>query len=128
MIFRSEGEKRISGENTARVECAVSAEPTLDELSQRLVELRRHLDQVLADLDRVTSGARTGDLKADESSLRCHGCSRIGSTRQAGWTLRLCGDDELHPFCPDCDQQNATGTYVRPIRRNGVVTAARLPL
>jgi len=86
--MRSEAEERVSAEGTAR-ERVASAEPTLDELAQKLLDLRRHLEQVLVDLNRGTSGARGGDSKADESSLRCHACSRIGSTQEAGWTLRL---------------------------------------
>ena len=97
----------------ARIERLASAEPTLDELAQRLSELRQHLEGVLAGLN----------LRAGESSLRCHACSRTGSTQQAGWTLRLCGDDELHPFCPDCDRQDTHGDVrdgadVRPIHQN----------
>jgi hypothetical protein len=59
-----------------------------------------------------------GDSRADENSVRCHACSRTGSTQQAGWTLRLCGDDELHPFCPDCDRRHVdgrNGTQAKPI-------------
>lgn len=131
MIVRSEA-KRASGRDTAPADREPSPEPTLDELAQKLLVLRQHLDQVLDDLNRATLGARDGDARADESSLRCYACSRIGSTRQAGWTLRLCGDDELHPVCPDCDQRNAAGdsrngSHSRPISPNGVVTA-RLPL
>lgn len=105
MIIRSETENKVNGEDTARADRAASAGPTLDELAQRLLLLRQHLDEVLDELDRATRGRQA---RTDES-LRCHACSRIGSIRQAGWTLRLCGDDELHPFCPDCDRRNAAG-------------------
>lgn len=113
----------MSRDETARVDRVASAEPTLDELAQKLAELRQHLEQVITGLNRATSDTRTGDSRADESSLRCHACSRAGSTEQAGWTLRLCGDDELHPFCPDCDRQDVggdvgSGTGVRPIHQN----------
>ena len=115
-----EAENEVSGDDTTRVERVASAEPTLDELAQKLSELRQHLEQVVTGLNRATSGARIGDSRADENSVRCHACSRTGSTQQAGWTLRLCGDDELHPFCPDCDRRGVdgnggNGAHVKPI-------------
>jgi hypothetical protein len=82
---------------------------TLKELAQRLVELRQHLEQVRTGLSLATSQGRAGSPNVDESSLRCHTCGRAMSTDQAGWTLRLCGDDELHPFCPDCDRRHVNG-------------------
>ena len=84
-------------------------EPSLNELAQRLVELRQHLEQVRTGLSRATSGGRAGNSGVEENSLRCHMCGRARSTDQAGWTLRLCGDDELHPFCPDCDCRHVNG-------------------
>jgi hypothetical protein len=108
--------------DSARVEQGALAESTLDELAQKLSELRQHLEQVLTGLDRARSGARVGDSRADESSLRCHACSRAGSTDEAGWTLRLCGDDELHPLCPDCDRRHVdregrNGAQPKPFRK-----------
>ena len=100
---KRENEKSVGGD--ARVDSVASSEPTLDELAQKLSELRQHLEQVLRGLNRGAPGARIGDSLAAESSLQCHACSRTGSSREAGWTLRLCGDDELHPFCPDCDHR-----------------------
>ena len=76
-------------------------DPTLNDLAQKLVELRQHLEQVRTGLSRATSGGR--------AYLRCHTCGRERSTDEAGWTLRLCGDDELHPFCPDCDRRHVNG-------------------
>src|SRR5690242_20721885 len=99
----------VRGNESARVERCAPTEPTLDELGQKLRELRHHLDEVLRSLDRATSTMPIGDLRSDRSSLRCHACNRTGSTSQAGWTLRLCGDDELHPFCPDCDRRYVHG-------------------
>lgn len=101
--------------HSSGVDGCASAEPTLDELAQKLWELRQHLEQVLTGLGRATSHAAT-DFRAADASLRCHACHRTGSTRQTGWTLRLCGDDELHPFCPDCDRRHADG-------RNGAQAA-----
>jgi hypothetical protein len=83
-----------------------SPDPTLDELAQKLSDLREHLRQVLTGLDRGLAGGRAHDAGAAESGLRCHACNRNGSTDQAGWTLRLCADDELHPLCPDCDRRH----------------------
>ena len=101
--FGPEAEDEVTTGDGARVERGASAQPTLDELAQKLSELRQHLQQVLSGLDRAAAGAQIVDSRADESRLHCHACSRTGSTDEAGWTLRLCGDDELHPFCPDCD-------------------------
>ena len=85
------------------VEGGSSSEPTLEELAQKLSELRQHLRQVLRGLNIATSPARVGDFSTGQKGFRCHACARARSADQQGWTLRLCGDDELHPFCPDCD-------------------------
>jgi hypothetical protein len=72
-----------------------STEVTLAELAGKLAKLREHLHQVLVDLDAPARGR-----------LRCHECGLTGSSEDAaGWTMRLCGDDELHAFCPDCDRR-----------------------
>lgn len=84
-------------------------EPTLNELAERLVELRQDLEQVRTGLSRAAAGRRAGNSSVEDSSLRCHTCGRARSTDEAGWTLRLCGDDELHPFCPDCDRRHVNG-------------------
>ena len=68
----------------------------LQDLSQRLWELRAQLQQVRTDLN-------SGELGKD--TLRCHTCGRQKASDQAGWTHRLCADDELHVFCPDCDHR-----------------------
>lgn len=99
----------MGGNDSSRVERCAPAEPTLDELGEKLRELRRHLDQVLRSLDRASSNPPLGDPRSAESSLRCYSCNRTGSAGQAGWTLRLCGDDELHPFCSACDRRYVHG-------------------
>jgi hypothetical protein len=68
---------------------------TLAELGEKLSALRRHLNQVVADLNAPPD---------DERRLRCRECGRVGSKDESGWTLRLGGDDELHTCCPDCDR------------------------
>lgn len=78
------------------------SEATLIELSEKLSELRQHLEQVRLDLVQ----ARAGDSRFRKGSVRCHTCGRKNSSDEAGWSLRLCSDDELHLFCPDC--QSAT--------------------
>jgi hypothetical protein len=134
----------VSGGDSAPVEYGASGEATLDELAEKLSELRQHLEQVVTGLTGATSGGRAGNSGAEGSSLRCHTCGRTRSTDQAGWTLRLCGDDELHPFCPDCDRRHGeghgrNGTYAegrsvghassaRSGERSSLVTDARLPL
>jgi hypothetical protein len=89
---------------------------TLVELAEKLSELREHLDQVVADLNASPDDwmrQQHGGVALDggfrhsantERRLRCRECGRVGSTDESGWTLRLCGDDELHTCCPDCDK------------------------
>jgi hypothetical protein len=79
----------------------VGSAATLSELAEKLSTLRAHLDQV------VTS------LKAPaEGRLLCHECGQMASSADPGWSLRLCADDALHAFCPDCDEEsfNRNGT------------------
>ena len=108
----------MRGNDRVRVERRASAEPTLDELAQKLWDLRQHLEHVLIPLNRTGSDRLTEDSRADESRLRCYACNRTGSTRHAGWTLRLCGDDELHPFCPECDRRDVDGEGSNVTRAN----------
>jgi hypothetical protein len=74
----------------------------LNDLAQRLSELRLHLEQVRTELTRRDVG---------KGSLRCYSCGGMQMPEQPGWTLRLCADDELHAFCPECDrgQLNSNG-------------------
>lgn len=99
----------VNADGGAPVVNGASPEPTLEELAERLVELREHLERTVRSLNDVVSGGRGRDLQSEESSLCCYACRRIGSTEEPGWTLRLCGDDELHPFCPDCDRRHVNG-------------------
>lgn len=82
-------------------------EEILNDLAQRLSELRLHLEQVRMELTRREKG-----------SLRCYSCGWMQVSEQPGWTLRLCADDELHAFCPDCDRRhlagNGTNGHERP--------------
>jgi hypothetical protein len=84
----------------AAIEPAAPTEATLNELAEKLSALREHLEQVVAALH---------DPPGADRGLRCHGCGRTSPGGRAGWTLRLCGDDELHPFCPDCDRLHGDG-------------------
>jgi hypothetical protein len=102
-----------------------AAGPTLAGLAEKLSELREHLDQVVArlntlhDRDQVvpaaapsaTPGRRRRFAKASTETdrFRCHECDKLSPSDQTGWTLRLCGDDELHPFCPSCDRRHVNG-------------------
>ncbi len=72
----------------------VAPGPTLSELAEKVSTLRAHLDQVLASLKSPADGR-----------LRCYECGQMASSGEAGWTLRLCADDELHAFCPGCDER-----------------------
>jgi hypothetical protein len=109
-----------------------ATQATLAELAQKLAELRAHLEHVSAGLDARREGNRGIDAEpvpARESSfakpkaavrLRCHECGSVGPSDGMGWTLRLCGDDELHTFCPDCDHRyfNGNGGNGTPVERD----------
>lgn len=45
---------------------------------------------------------RLRNLGGENGRLRCARCGRDGSRGEDGWTLQLCGDDQLHTFCHDC--------------------------
>jgi hypothetical protein len=119
-----------------------AAETTLSELAEKLSELREQLDQVLVCLndlredDRAireaahlaTPRRRFGQASTEAGSLRCHECGRRSSTDQAGWTLRLCGDDELHPFCPACDRRRVHGNGGGRQPTESVVGSAEQPV
>ena len=84
-------------------------EEILIDLAQRLSELRLHLEQVRTELTRKDVG---------KGSLHCYSCGWMRVSEQPGWTLRLCADDELHAFCPNCDRRqvdaNGTNGHERP--------------
>jgi hypothetical protein len=95
----------VNGSGGVPVERGASAEPSLEELAEKLLELKQHFEQAVRSLNHAISEGRANNAKIDEVGLRCHACGRTTSVDEQGWTLRLCGDDELHPFCPDCDRQ-----------------------
>ncbi len=99
----------IRGGDHAPFECGASTEATLEELARRLSDLREHLRQVVTGQNLATSGGRADNSSRAEGSLRCHACGRTRSTDHVGWTLRLCVDDVLHLFCPDCDRRHVDG-------------------
>ena len=105
----------MSSGSGVSAERGASPDPTLDELAQKLSDLREHLRQVLSGLNGGPAGRRIGDAGADNGSLRCRACNRDGSTQEVGWTLHLCADDELHPFCPDCDRRRLDGKNGVPL-------------
>jgi hypothetical protein len=99
---------------------AAPSAATLAEVGEKLSKLREHLDHVVATLNaraeersvergEGTFGGRLRRSRAAARSLRCHECGRIGMKDETGWTLRLCGDDELHAFCSDCDRHPING-------------------
>jgi hypothetical protein len=115
-------------------------EATLTDLAEKLSELRVHLEDVVADLngrrgeispihdERGTTTAESGtDNRASENGrLRCYGCGRMEAKGAAGWTLRLCPDDELHTFCPDCDSRYLNSPYGR-VSATGQARPGRQP-
>jgi hypothetical protein len=88
-----------------------AAGPTLAELAEKLSELREHVDQTVARLNALCNrdSAIPKDASTNADTFRCHECGEQSRADQSGWTLRLCGDDELHPFCPSCDRRHVSG-------------------
>lgn len=70
-------------------------------LKERLGKAQNHQDIRGADA-RVR--LRAGD--SPDRSLRCARCGRECSYEARDWTLRLCGDDQLHTVCRDCDERD----------------------
>lgn len=50
----------------------------------------------------VPNEYRLGSLAGEDVQLRCANCRCEGSLNDEGWSLELCGDNQLHPFCRDC--------------------------
>jgi hypothetical protein len=108
-----------------------TAATELTDLAQKLSELRAHLQRVAADLNARREHSRAihnelgpatgrpglGNSASAGGRLCCHECGRLGPIEATGWTLRLCGDDQLHAFCPDCDYRYFNGN-------NGSASAA----
>jgi hypothetical protein len=65
-------------------------------LVEPLLKLRRPAIRL------VPSRYPLGALAAEDVQLRCANCRREGLLDEDGWTLELCGDNQLHPFCRDC--------------------------
>jgi hypothetical protein len=84
-----------------------AAGPTLAEVAEKLSELREHVDQTVARLNALCNRDTVASTNVD--TFRCHECGEESRADQSGWTLRLCGDDELHPFCPSCDRRHVSG-------------------
>jgi len=111
----------VNGDGGAPLETGAASDATLDELARKLSDLRRHLEQVVEGLNdlrddrrELRDAARPAGAGRRSGSglpigLRCHACGRVRATDQIGWTLRLCGDDVLHMFCPDCDHRYVNG-------------------
>ena len=117
----------MSQDTNEKMNGGPAAGPTLTELADKLSDLREHLDEIVArlntlhDRDRVPpAGAQAPAPRrrfvaagTESGPFHCHECGELSPPDPTGWTLRLCGDDELHPFCPSCDR--------RHVNRNGVV-------
>ena len=74
--------------------------PAVGQLS-RLAEQLNHVvyrsDPALPDpYDRLRN------LGGEHGEVRCAECGRGGTREEEGWTLQLCGDDQLHTFCRNC--------------------------
>jgi hypothetical protein len=70
-------------------------------LKERIGKMLHHREDVVTD---VRGGLRANEPQAE--FLRCARCGRECSCDNENWTLRLCGDDQLHPVCRGCDEQD----------------------
>ena len=69
----------------------------LSRLAEQLNHVAYRADPVLPDpYDRLRN------LGGDHGQVRCAECGRDGTRDEDGWTLQLCGDDQLHAFCRNC--------------------------
>jgi len=99
-----------SGSNAARREgahpkAAPAAAPQpshlVSSLRERLGRARNHQDVRVAEAHvRLRAG------ESPDGSLRCARCGHECSYEARDWTLRLCGDDQLHTVCRDCDERD----------------------
>jgi hypothetical protein len=108
----------VNGPTDAPVDQGAATGASLTELAQKLLELRGHLEQVMTGLNDLREEREVGDASRPvrfvrrsggsriEGGLRCRACGRTPAADRTGWTLRLCGDDVLHTFCPDCDRRH----------------------
>lgn len=129
-----EPETKVSGGEKESVGTGSATDARLHELAEELSELRQQLEEVVVRLNGLSEerrGSRTRSPVAasgpasshpgpDETGLHCHACGRRRPEgEEPGWTLRLCGDDELHPFCPECDSRDVGGAVLsRPVAQN----------
>ena len=75
--------------------------------SEHVPSFKERLSQMLNGQEGAVAETRVG-LRASGSqsgNIRCARCGREGS-REDNWTLRLCGDDQLHPVCRGCDERD----------------------
>lgn len=75
---------------------------------EQVPSLKERLSKMLHRQEDVVADVRVG-LRANESQVefvRCARCGRECSGEKENWTLRLCGDDQLHPVCRGCDEQD----------------------
>lgn len=98
----------MSAADNGLADSGAATEASFNELREKLSDLREHLKQMTAALNEQREGGRRSERAGDGRDLRCYTCGRTRPKEQTGWTLRLCGDDELHPFCPDCDRRHVS--------------------
>ena len=74
----------------------------------RVPSLKERLGKMLNRQESAAVDVRTR-WRAGEPQSRhpcCARCGRECSREKENWTLRLCGDDQLHPVCRDCDERD----------------------
>lgn len=70
-------------------------------LKERLRRARNHQDIRVA-----ASHVRDRASDSTETPLRCARCGHECTDKANDWTLRLFGDDQLHPVCRGCDERD----------------------
>jgi hypothetical protein len=96
------GETTYPGTAPAGVTTPPRARP-----SEHASSLKERLANMLNRQESTAAEARLG-LRASRSQpgqVRCASCGRE-CAREEDWTLRLCGDDQLHPVCRGCDERD----------------------
>jgi hypothetical protein len=93
-----------TGSRTARV--GVTAPPR-PRPSEHAPSLKERLANMLSGQESSAAEVRLGPRasRSQPGQVRCASCGKE-CVREENWTLRLCGDDQLHPVCRGCDERD----------------------
>jgi hypothetical protein len=91
---------RSASEEPLRVKRNGRTQRRADQPAQPRSKSREPLMQSVPD-----AYGRLRSLCGENGQIRCANCKREGSPDIHGWTLELCGDNQLHPFCSACQDR-----------------------